>query len=135
MLSTSQSILFETFPIKERATASGIFSLGIIIGPSIGPVMGGYIVDNLSWQWIFYVNIPIGLLAAFLSYIYLKPTKKSEDGRRIDWLGIFLLAIGVGALQIVLERGQTEDWFATGYITVLTITAIIALTAFIIWEL
>jgi DHA2 family multidrug resistance protein len=135
LLSTSQSILFETFPPKERATASGIFSLGIIIGPSIGPVLGGYIVDNLSWQWIFYVNIPVGLLAALLSYMYLRPTKKSEDGRKIDWLGIFLLAIGVGAVQIVLERGQTDDWFAANYIVLLTIISILALSILIWWEL
>ena len=135
LLSTSQSILFETFPVKERATASGIFSLGIIIGPSIGPVMGGYIVDNLSWQWIFDVNIPIGLLAALLSYIYLKPTKKSEDGRSIDWFGIFLLAIGVGSLQVVLERGQTDDWFSAGYIIALTIISVVSLSILIWWEL
>lgn len=135
LLSTSQSILFETFPPKERATASGIFSLGVIIGPSLGPVMGGYIVDNLSWQWIFYVNIPIGLTAALLSYIYLRPTKKSEDERKIDWLGIFLLAIGVGALQIVLERGQSDDWFSAPYILVLSIVSVIALAAMVWWEL
>jgi DHA2 family multidrug resistance protein len=135
LLSTSQSILFETFPPKERATASGIFSLGIIIGPSIGPVMGGYIVDNLSWQWIFYVNIPIGLLAALLSYIYLKPTSKSTDNRSIDWLGIFLLAVGVGALQIVLERGQTDDWFAANYIIVLAVIAALALSLLVWWQL
>jgi len=135
LLSTSQSILFETFPPKERATASGIFSLGIIIGPSIGPVMGGYIVDNLSWQWIFYVNIPIGLLAALLSYIYLKPTSKSTDNRSIDWLGIFLLAVGVGALQIVLERGQTDDWFAANYIVVLSVISALALSLLVWWQL
>jgi DHA2 family multidrug resistance protein len=135
LLSTSQSILFETFPPKQRATASGIFSLGIIIGPSIGPVMGGYIVDNLSWQWIFYVNIPIGLLAALLSYIYLKPTKRSNDKRSIDWFGIFLLAVGVGALQVVLERGQTDDWFSATYIIVLTIVSILSLATLVWWEL
>jgi DHA2 family multidrug resistance protein len=135
LLSTSQSILFETFPPKERGTASGIFSLGIIIGPSIGPVMGGYIVDNLSWQWIFYVNIPIGLLAAFLSYIYLRPSKPSTDGRTIDWPGIFLLAIGVGSLQVVLERGETADWFSAGYIVVLTIISVLSLSILIWWEL
>ena len=135
LLSTSQSILFETFPPKERATASGIFSLGIIIGPSIGPVMGGYIVDNLSWQWIFYVNIPIGLLAALLSYIYLKPTNKSTNNRSIDWLGIFLLAVGVGALQIVLERGQTDDWFAANYIVVLSVISALALSLLVWWQL
>ncbi|WP_426671537.1 DHA2 family efflux MFS transporter permease subunit [Mucilaginibacter sp. McL0603] len=135
LLSTSQSILFETFPVKERGTASGIFSLGIIIGPSIGPVLGGYIVDNLSWQWIFYVNIPIGLMAAILSYAYLRPSTRSTDGRSIDWLGIFLLAIGIGSLQIVLERGETDDWFSATYILVLSIIAGIALLILIWWEL
>jgi DHA2 family multidrug resistance protein len=135
LLSTSQAILFETFPPKERGTASGIFSLGIIIGPSIGPVMGGYIVDNLTWQWIFYVNIPIGLTAAFLSYMYLRPTKASTDKRRIDWLGIGLLAVGVGALQVVLERGETDDWFSATYITVLSIISAISLAILVWWEL
>ncbi|MDB5140908.1 MAG: family efflux transporter permease subunit [Mucilaginibacter sp.] len=135
LLSTSQSILFETFPAKERGTASGIFSLGIIIGPSIGPVLGGYIVDNLSWQWIFYVNIPIGLLAAILSYIYIRPTKRSTDGRSIDWLGIFLLTIGIGSLQIVLERGETDDWFSATYIVILSIVAAISLVILVWWEL
>jgi MFS transporter, DHA2 family, multidrug resistance protein len=135
LLSTSQSILFETFPPKERGTASGIFSLGIIIGPSIGPVLGGYIVDNLSWQWIFYVNIPIGLMAAVLSYVYLRPSKRSGDGRSIDWLGIFLLVVGIGSLQVVLERGETDDWFSATYIIVLTAIAIVFLAILVWWEL
>lgn len=135
LLSTSQAILFETFPPKERGLASGIFSLGIIIGPSIGPVMGGYIVDNLSWQWIFYVNIPIGLMAALLSYMYLRPTKGSTDKRQVDWPGIALLAVGVGALQIVLERGETDDWFAATYIIVLSIVSAISIITLIWWEL
>src|SRR6202022_44695 len=107
---------------------------GIIIGPSIGPVLGGYIVDNLSWQWIFYVNIPIGMMAAALSYFYLRPTKRSTDGRTIDWLGIFLLAIGVGALQVVLERGETDDWFAANYIVALTVISILSLSILVWWE-
>lgn len=135
LLSTSQAILFETFPPKQRGLASGIFSLGIIIGPSIGPVMGGYIVDNLSWQWIFYVNIPIGLLAAFLSFMYLRPSAPSKDNRKIDWTGIALLAIGVGSLQVVLERGETDDWFSATYIIVLTILAVICLSVLVWWEL
>jgi len=135
LLSTSQSILFETFPPKEKGTASGIFSLGIIIGPSIGPVLGGYIVDNLSWQWIFYVNIPIGLMAALLSYMYLKPSKASTNGRSIDWFGIFLLTIGVGSLQVVLERGETDDWFSATYIIILSIVAALSLAILVWWEL
>ncbi|MBB6107662.1 MFS transporter, DHA2 family, multidrug resistance protein [Mucilaginibacter lappiensis] len=135
LLSTSQAILFETFAPKERSTAAGIFSLGIIIGPSVGPVLGGYIIDNLSWQWIFYVNIPIGLMAAFLSYAYLRPSKASTDKRSIDWLGIFLLTAGVGSLQVVLERGETDDWFSASYIVVLSILSVISLALLIWWEL
>jgi DHA2 family multidrug resistance protein len=135
LLSTSQSILYDTFPPNQRPLASGIFSLGIIIGPSIGPVMGGYIVDNLSWQDIFYVNIPIGLTAAFLSYRYLKPSMPSKDGRKIDWLGIGLLTAGVGSLQVVLERGQSDDWFDASYIIVLSLIAAICISFLVWWEL
>src|ERR1700761_50703 len=135
LLSTSQAILFETFPPKDRALASGIFSLGIIIGPSIGPVLGGYIVDNASWPWIFFVNLPIGFIAAVLCIFYLRPSKPSRDGKPIDWLGIGLLAVGVGSLQVVLERGETDDWFAATYICVLTALAALCLTLFVWWEL
>lgn len=135
LLSTSQAILFETFPPKDRALASGIFSLGIIIGPSIGPVLGGYIVDNASWPWIFFVNLPIGFMAAMLCIFYLRPTKPSRDGKPIDWTGIGLLAAGVGSLQVVLERGETDDWFSATYICVLTAIAALCLTLFVWWEL
>jgi DHA2 family multidrug resistance protein len=135
LLSTSQSILFETFSPKERGMASGVFSLGIIIGPSIGPVLGGYIVDNLSWQWIFYVNVPIGIAAISLCYLYLKPSKKSGDNRKIDWPGIALLAIGVGTLQVILEKGETADWFSAGYIVGLSILSALSLGLLIWWEL
>ena len=135
LLSTSQSILFETFKVEERGLASGIFSLGIIIGPSIGPVLGGYIVDNLSWQWIFYVNVPIGIVATVLSIAYLRPSKPSTDDRKIDWLGIILLAVGVGALQVVLERGEKDDWFSAGFIVVLSVIAALSLMVLIWWEL
>ncbi|HVU98630.1 MAG TPA: DHA2 family efflux MFS transporter permease subunit [Puia sp.] len=135
LLSTSQAILFETFPPKDRAMASGIFALGVIIGPSIGPVMGGYIVDNASWPWIFFVNVPIGILATILCVRYLRPSKPSRDGKPIDWAGIGLLALGVGALQVVLERGETDDWFAANYIIVLTVLSALSLTFFVWWQL
>jgi len=135
LLSTSQAILFETFPPKDRAMASGIFALGVIIGPSIGPVMGGYIVDNASWPWIFFVNVPIGILATILCVRYLRPSKPSRDGKPIDWAGIGLLAMGVGALQVVLERGETDDWFAANYIVVLTVLSALSLTFFVWWQL
>jgi MFS transporter, DHA2 family, multidrug resistance protein len=135
LLSTSQAILFETFPPKDRPLASGIFSLGVIIGPSIGPVMGGYIVDNASWPWIFFVNIPIGLLAAILCFKFLRPSQPSRDGKAIDWLGIGLLTAGVGSLQVVLERGETDDWFSATYICVLSALSALSLTLFVWWEL
>jgi MFS transporter, DHA2 family, multidrug resistance protein len=135
LLSTSQSILFDTFPPNQRPLASGIFSLGIILGPSIGPVMGGYIVDNLSWQYIFYVNVPIGIIAALLSYLFLKPSQPSRDGKKIDWFGIGLLAVGLGSLQIVLERGETDDWFAANYIIALSVISVLSLAILIWWEL
>jgi DHA2 family multidrug resistance protein len=97
--------------------------------------MGGYIVDNATWPWIFFVNIPIGLLATLLCARYLRPTQPSRDGKRIDWLGIGLLAAGIGALQVVLERGETDDWFAATYICVLTAISVISLTLFVWWEL
>jgi len=135
LLSTSQAILFETFPPKDRPLASGIFALGVIIGPSIGPVMGGYIVDNATWPWIFFVNIPIGLAATLLCIYYLRPTQRSRDGKPIDWLGIALLSVGVGSLQVVLERGETDDWFAASYIIFLTALSALTLTIFVWWQL
>nr|WP_258140464.1 DHA2 family efflux MFS transporter permease subunit [Mucilaginibacter phenanthrenivorans] len=135
LLSVSQAVIFELFPKEKQGVASAIFGVGVFIGPTIGPTMGGIITENYSWPLIFYINIPIGIMAATSCYFLLtEPTIKSKI-HAVDWAGIILLAIGIGSLQTVLERGQTEDWFATGYITVLTITSVIALTAFIIWEL
>jgi len=135
LLSVSQAVIFELFPKEKQGVASAIFGIGVFIGPTIGPTMGGIITENYSWPLIFYINIPIGILAATSCYFLLtEPTIKAKV-HKIDWTGIALLAIGVGALQTVLERGQTEDWFATGYITVLTITSVLALGGFILWEL
>jgi DHA2 family multidrug resistance protein len=133
LLSTSQSILYDTFSVKDRPFASGIFSLGIIIGPSIGPVLGGFIVDNYHWQWIFYVNIPIGMAAALLSYIFIKKTPKPEIRKSIDWWGIVFLILGIGSLQVVLERGQTDDWFSANYIIVLSLLSGISLIL-LVWR-
>src|SRR5882757_5321269 len=132
LLSVSQAIVFEVFPKEKRNVASALFGIGVFIGPTIGPTLGGYITENFSWPWIFYINIPIGIAAATSCYFLLaEPTVKAKAGS-IDWTGIILLTIGIGSLQTVLERGQTEDWFATGYITFLTVTTIITLTAFVL---
>ncbi|WP_214072756.1 DHA2 family efflux MFS transporter permease subunit [Mucilaginibacter sp. dw_454] len=135
LLSVSQAVIFECFPKEKQSVASAIFGIGVFIGPTIGPTMGGIIIDNYSWPLIFYINVPIGILAATSCYFLLTEPSIKPTVNKVDWLGIILLAIGIGSLQTVLERGQTEDWFATGYITFLSVTTVISLTAFILWEL
>jgi DHA2 family multidrug resistance protein len=135
LLSVSQAVIFEVFPKEKRNVASAIFGIGVFTGPTIGPSLGGFITDNYSWPWIFFINIPIGIVAATACYFLLTEPESKPKISGVDWTGIALLAIGVGSLQTVLERGQTEDWFSTGYITVLTIVAIIAIVGFILWEL
>jgi DHA2 family multidrug resistance protein len=135
LLSVSAAVVFELFPKEKQATASALFGIGIFIGPTIGPTLGGYITENFSWPWIFYINIPIGIAVAISCYYLLtEPTIKPEK-KRIDWTGIILLTVGIGALQTVLERGQTDDWFAAGYIIFLTAIAVISLVGFVLWEL
>ncbi len=135
LLSTAQAILLETWPREEVGMATALFGLGAVVGPTIGPTIGGFIVDNKSWPYIFYVNIPVGALAAFLVTTFVRESPKYGKGQPVDWWGILLLAIGVGSLQVVLEKGESEDWFATPYIAALTIATILAAIAFIWREL
>ncbi len=135
LLSTSQTILFETYTVAQRGFASALFAVGIFVGPTIGPTLGGWIIDNHSWPWIFYINLPIGLTAAFLSWVYVREPAQARNAETIDWLGIGLLVVGLGALQTVLERGETEDWFSKRYIVVLSAVAAVALASFVVWEL
>jgi len=135
LLSTAQAILLETWPREEVGMATALFGLGAVLGPTVGPTIGGYITDNFSWPWIFYVNVPVGALAAFLVSTFVKESPKFAKGKPIDWWGILFLAIGVGSLQTVLEKGESEDWFTTPYITVLTVVTIISAIAFIWREL
>ena len=135
LLSTSQAILFETFTIQERGIAAALFGLGVFIGPTVGPTVGGWIIDSYSWRWIFYINLPIGIAAALLSYLFVREPAHARRSDHIDWPGIGLLIAGLGALQTVLERGETEDWFETRYIVVLAVVAALALIAFVAREL
>ena len=134
LLSTSQGIIFDAFPPAKRGIASGIFGMGIILGPTLGPFLGGVIVDNYHWSYIFYVNVPIGIIATILTVLYI--AKKPGEGTRknqikIDYLGILLLAVGVGSLQYVLEKGQSDDWFESQPIVILTISAVVGLVGFV----
>ena len=135
LLPTSQAILYETYRPEERGKATGIFSMGLVLGPTIGPLLGGFLVDTLSWKWCFFVNIPIGLLAAWSAFTFLREPKVMHKVVKIDWTGIGLLTVGIGSLQFILERGEAKDWFETPYITWFTIIAVVALCAFVWWEL
>jgi DHA2 family multidrug resistance protein len=135
LLSTSQSILFETFPGKQRGLAAALFGMGIVLGPTLGPTVGGLIIDNYSWPLIFYINIPFGIIASILTYRYIPKGFDIQVKPKIDWSGIFLLTAGIGALQYVLERGEHEDWYDSKLIIWLTVIAVIALLTFIWWEL
>jgi DHA2 family multidrug resistance protein len=135
LLSTSQAILFETYTVAQRGFASSLFAVGLFVGPTIGPTIGGWIIDHYSWPWIFYINLPIGLVAALLSWLYVKEPDHARKAGTIDWIGIGLLVAGLGALQTVLERGETEDWFSKRYIVVLTGVAAVSLVSFVAREL
>src|SRR4249920_3823474 len=129
LLVTSQTIITESYPIEKRGMAQGIYGLGVIIGPTLGPPLGGYIVDHFSWPYIFYINIPIGIIATLLTLQFVRSPKYGEKSavKDIDWLGIGLLAIAIGSLQYVLEKGQDDDWFQSSTIVVLASTALLGI--------
>jgi MFS transporter, DHA2 family, multidrug resistance protein len=131
LISTGQAILLETWPPSEVGMATALFGLGAVVGPTVGPTLGGLITDNLSWQWIFYVNIPVGCIAAFCVSSFVRESPKYGQGKRVDWWGILFLALGVGALQVVLEKGEDKDWTQTWWITALIFTTIISAICFV----
>jgi DHA2 family multidrug resistance protein len=137
LLATAQSVLVESFPASRQGQAQAIFGVGAMLGPSLGPTLGGWLTDTWSWHWIFLVNVPIGLVAATLCMAELHDPEylRHQRPKRVDWPGIALLVIGIGALQTVLERGNKEDWFASPLITGLALTSVVALVALVVREL
>ena len=137
LLVTSQTIITESYPIEKRGMAQAIYGLGVIIGPTLGPPLGGYIVDHYSWPNIFYINIPIGIAATLLTLQFVRSPKYAEkkSASEVDWLGIILLAITVGSLQYILEKGHEDDWFESSTIIFFTSTAIFGLFFFLWREL
>ena len=137
LLVTSQTVITESYPIEKRGMAQALYGLGVIIGPTLGPPLGGYIIYHYSWPYIFYINIPIGIAATLLTLQFIKSPKYSEktSRRHIDFPGIALLAIAVGSLQYVLERGHDDDWFNNNIIILLSVTAALGLFFFIWREL
>lgn len=135
LISTAQAILIETWPREDVGIATALFGLGAVVGPTVGPTIGGYLLEISTWPLIFYVNIPVGILAAYCTYMFVRETPKDGKGMPVDWWGILLLAVAVGSLQTVLEKGESEDWFATPYITALAVTSVLGLLLFIWREL
>src|SRR5213596_4354190 len=135
LLSTSQAILYEEFPREEYGTAMAIFGVGVMVGPTLGPTLGGYITDAFGWPWIFYINIPIGMLALALTMSFINDSLHQQRAERVDFVGLGLLAVGIGALQTMLERGERLDWWSSGQVRLLAITSALSLVTFIWHEL
>src|SRR5262245_17107610 len=131
----SQAILWEIFPFHQRGLAMAVWGLGFILGPILGPTVGGYLADEWSWRWIFYINLPVGIVGFFLASVFLFDPPYLRRVARIDWWGLGLMVAGFGCLQLVLDRGEREDWFESQTIAVLTAIALCALVGFVIREL
>ena len=136
----SQAILVETFPREKQGMAMAIYGMGVVVAPIIGPTLGGWITDNYSWRWVFYINIPIGVLSLLLtSALIFDPPylvrKGFKDGLRIDYVGFGLLALGLGALEVMLDEGQKEDWFGSHMIVMFFVITVVCLVAVVFWEL
>jgi len=134
LLAKAQALMFETVPREEQAKASTIFTLGVIVGPAIGPALGGYLTDNFGWRWIFFINVPLGILAVIMctTFLPVDDTKVQKDNG-VDWLGILYLALGIGAFQTVLEQGQQDDWLSSVFIQRMVILSIVG-TFLFIWQ-
>ena len=129
----SQAVLLEAFSPQDRGKAMGFWALGIVVAPIMGPVLGGWLTDNYSWRWVFYINIPVGVASIVMTKLYIfDPPYLRAEARRIDYWGIGMLAVGIGALQIVLDKGQEEDWFSSSLITTLAIVSAVTLVALIV---
>ncbi len=135
LISTVQATMREIFPREQQGTIQSIYIAGVVVAPTIGPTLGGWITDNYSWPWIFFVNIPIGLFAMAVIYLFLTDATYKMNTSSIDWYGVFYLAVGLGSLQYVLEEGNRDYWFDSVLIVRLSIVSAVAIFCFIYWEL
>ena len=136
----SQAILVDSFPREKQGMAMAIYGMGVVVAPTIGPTLGGWITDNFSWRWIFFLNVPVGIISVLLTTLLIVDPphiirKTFKDGLKIDFLGLGLLAVGLGFLQIVFDKGERDDWFGSHFILWGTVLAVVCLIALVIWEL
>jgi len=135
MMSVAQAILLRNYPIERRGMAIALWSMVIIIAPIAGPIMGGWITDNLSWPWLFYINLPVGAFSAAATWSLLRRRESFKVKQPVDWLGLVLLIVGVGSLQYMLDNGNEKDWFNSNVIIAAAVVSFISLTFLITWEL
>jgi len=132
----SQAVMLEAFPPSDRGKAMAFWGLGIVVAPMLGPVIGGYLTDNFSWRWVFYINLPVGLASVIMTRLFIfDPPYIGRQKRGIDYWGIGMLALGVGALQVILDKGQEDDWFAANWIVIATVVSAAALILFVVHEI
>jgi DHA2 family multidrug resistance protein len=140
---SEQSILADSFPPAKRGQAFAAYGLVVVCGPVLGPTLGGWITDNIGWHWIFLINVPVGILSLFLVHIFVcEPDKvvqerkeKLKGGLKVDYIGFALVAIGLGCLELTLDRGERDDWFDSGFITVTAIVSALSIILLVVWEL
>ena len=137
---SEQAILNDTFPFEKRGMAFAVYGIAVVVAPTIGPWLGGWITDNFSWRWIFYINVPVGIISLLLTSVLITdpPYMKRasiKSGFRIDYIGIGLISLGLGSMQIILDKGQREDWLASNFIRFFFVLMIIGIVAGIFWEL
>ncbi|MGH7988284.1 MAG: DHA2 family efflux MFS transporter permease subunit, partial [Candidatus Binataceae bacterium] len=136
LMPMSQAILMETFPPQEQAVAMSVWGLGMMLGPVMGPIIGGWITDNYSWRWIFYINVPVGAMASLMVTIFVHdPAYIRRTIGKIDWWGLSWLAVGVGALQVMLDKDERLDWFSSHLIIALGLAGGVGLLLFVYQEL
>src|SRR5579885_1364921 len=132
----SQAVMLEAFPPQDRGKAMGFWGLGIVVAPMLGPVLGGWLTDSYSWRWVFYINLPVGVISLIMTRLFIfDPPYIRRPRAGIDYWGIGMLAVGIGALQVVLDKGQEEDWFGSSFITTLAVISAIGVIAFVVREL
>jgi DHA2 family multidrug resistance protein len=131
----AQATMWEIFPLRQRGLAMAVWGIGIMMAPIFGPTVGGWVCDNWSWRWIFYINLPIGVVGFFMAGIFLFDSPYHKKPGAVDWPGLLLMVVGFGALQLFLDQGEREDWFESSLIMFLAVLAVIAIVAFLIREL
>jgi DHA2 family multidrug resistance protein len=133
---TAQAVLLESFPAEKRGQAMAVYTMGVVVAPIVGPTVGGWITDNYTWRWTFYINLPVGVFATLMTQAFITdPPYLRRVRGRIDYIGFALMAAGLASLQIVLDKGQQDDWFSSALIRYGTVVAVVGLTGFILWEL